>query len=149
MCGLVPMPTAHSSSSMDGGCQRVYGPALFDNSSRHRTNKSEQRVHRCRRAGYDGPVAGNSFERGQSVSSRLLRIVDAFDQDAPELGLVEIGRRTGLPAATLHRLLGELVRHGTIERTGAGRYTIGMRLWEIGTLAPRISRVDEISMPYL
>jgi DNA-binding IclR family transcriptional regulator len=94
-------------------------------------------------------VAGNSGERGQSVSSRLLRIVDAFDQDAPELSLVEIGRRTGLPGATLHRLLGELVRHGAIERTGPGRYTVGVRMWEIGKLAPRVSRVDEVSIPYL
>jgi DNA-binding IclR family transcriptional regulator len=94
-------------------------------------------------------VAGNSGERGQSVSSRLLRIVDAFDQDAPELSLVEIGRRTGLPAATLHRLLGELVRHGAIERVGAGRYTVGVRMWEIGKLAPRVSRIDEVSIPYL
>lgn len=105
--------------------------------------------HRCRCAGYIGQVAGNSGERGQSVSSRLLRILDAFDQDAPELTLVEIGRRTGLPAATLHRLLGELVRHGAIERTDAGRYTIGLRMWEIGKLAPRVSRLDEVSIPYL
>jgi len=94
-------------------------------------------------------VAGNSGEPGQSVSSRLLRIVDAFDQDAPELSLVEIGRRTGLPAATVHRLLGELVRHGAIERTGPGRYTVGVRMWEIGKLAPRVARVDEVSIPYL
>jgi DNA-binding IclR family transcriptional regulator len=94
-------------------------------------------------------LAGNSGEHGQSVASRLLRIIDAFDADAPELGLAEIGRRTGLPPATLHRLLGELVRHGAIERTGSGRYAVGLRLWEIGQLAPRAARVDEVCMPFL
>lgn len=94
-------------------------------------------------------MAGNSKERGQSVAGRLLRILDAFGPQSPELSLVELGRRTGLPVATLHRLLGELVSHGAIERTGAGRYAVGLRLWEIGNASPRASRLDAAAVPYL
>ena len=83
------------------------------------------------------------------MASRLLRVLDAFDLDSPELRLAQIGRRTGLPAATLHRLLSELVSHGAIERTGAGRYTVGLRLWEIGRLAPRASLLDRAAQPHL
>jgi DNA-binding IclR family transcriptional regulator len=94
-------------------------------------------------------VAGNSRERGQSVASRLLRVLDAFSVARPELSLADISRTTGLPPATLHRLLRELTDHGAIQRTSTGRYAVGLRLWEIGRLAPTVSRLDEVAIPYL
>jgi DNA-binding IclR family transcriptional regulator len=94
-------------------------------------------------------VAGNSRERGQSVASRLLRILDAFSAARPELSLADISRTTGLPPATLYRLLRELTDHGAVQRTSTGRYAVGLRLWEIGRLAPAVSRLDEVAIPYL
>jgi DNA-binding IclR family transcriptional regulator len=94
-------------------------------------------------------VAGNSVARGESVASRLLRVLDAFSVERPELGLTDISRTTGLPPATTYRLLRELIEHGAVQRTAAGRYAIGLPLWEIGRLAPEVSRMDEVAMPYL
>jgi DNA-binding IclR family transcriptional regulator len=94
-------------------------------------------------------VAGNSRERGQSVASRLLRVLDAFSAARPELSLAEMSRTTGLPPATLYRLLRELTDHGAIQRTSTGRYAVGLRLWEIGRLAPPVSRLDEVAIPYV
>ncbi|MET0419990.1 MAG: helix-turn-helix domain-containing protein [Actinoplanes sp.] len=94
-------------------------------------------------------MAGNSRERGQSVASRLLRVLDAFSAARPELSLADISRTTGLPPATLYRLLRELTDHGAVQRTSAGRYAVGLRLWEIGRLAPTVSRLDEVAIPYL
>ena len=94
-------------------------------------------------------MAGNSNARGESVASRLLRVLDAFSVERPELGLTDISRTTGLPPATAYRLLRELIEHGAVQRTAAGRYAIGLRLWEIGRLTPTVSRLDEVAMPYL
>jgi DNA-binding IclR family transcriptional regulator len=94
-------------------------------------------------------VAGNSSARGESVASRLLRVLDAFSVERPELGLTDISRTTGLPPATAYRLLRELIEHGAVQRTAAGRYAVGLRLWEIGRLTPTVSRLDEVAMPYL
>src|SRR3954470_19708394 len=105
--------------------------------------------HRSIPSAEGGPVAGNSRERGQSVASRLLRVLDAFSAERPELGLADISRTTGLPPATLYRLLRELTDHGAIQRTSTGRYAVGVRLWEIGRLAPTVSRLDEVAIPYL
>lgn len=96
-----------------------------------------------------GAVAGNSSVRGESVASRLLRVLDAFSVERPELGLTDISRTTGLPPATAYRMLRELIEHGAIQRTAAGRYAVGLRLWEIGRLTPTVSRLDEVAMPYL
>ena len=94
-------------------------------------------------------MAGNSSARGESVARRLLRVLDAFSIERPELGLTDISRTAGLPPATAYRLLRELIEHGAVERTAAGRYAVGLRLWEIGRLTPTISRMDDVAMPYL
>jgi DNA-binding IclR family transcriptional regulator len=83
------------------------------------------------------------------VARRLLRVLDAFSIERPELGLTDISRTAGLPPATAYRLLRELIEHGAVQRTAAGRYAIGLRLWEIGRLTPTISRLDDVAMPYL
>ena len=93
--------------------------------------------------------AGNGSARGESVARRLLRVLDAFSIERPELGLTDISRTTGLPPATAYRLLRELIEHGAVQRTAAGRYAVGLRLWEIGRLTPTISRLDDVAMPYL
>jgi DNA-binding IclR family transcriptional regulator len=94
-------------------------------------------------------MAGNSHERGQSVVGRLLRILESFSPERTELTIPEISRRAGLPSSTVYRLLAELIDRGVIERTTDGRYSVGLRLWEMGKLAPRVQRLIEVASPHL
>ena len=84
-----------------------------------------------------------------SVSGRLLGVLDAFTGAQRRLTLTEISRRTGLPMGTAHRLVGELVAWGALERDDRGRYQIGLRLWEVAALAPRGPGLREIALPFL
>jgi DNA-binding IclR family transcriptional regulator len=84
-----------------------------------------------------------------SVGARLLAILEAFSSDNPQLTLSEISRRTGLPLTTAHRLVAELAAGGALERDLDGRYQIGLRLWEIASLAPRGVRLRESALPFL
>ncbi|MGH3588305.1 MAG: IclR family transcriptional regulator, partial [Pseudonocardia sp.] len=43
----------------------------------------------------------------------------------------------------------ELVAWGGLERTGRGRYRIGLRLWQLGALAPGSRRLRDVALPYL
>jgi DNA-binding IclR family transcriptional regulator len=86
---------------------------------------------------------------GQSVTARVLQVFAAFSAERPELTLTEISRRTGLPLTTAHRLVGELAEWGALERAGDGRYRVGLRLWEVGALAPRGLGLRETAMPFL
>ncbi|GIJ49441.1 IclR family transcriptional regulator [Virgisporangium aliadipatigenens] len=88
-------------------------------------------------------------EPGVSVTARLLRVFEAFTAEQPRLTLSEIARRVGLPLATAHRMIDELVRWGALERDDDARYHIGLRLWEVGALAPRGLGVRERAMPFL
>ncbi|HET6709181.1 IclR family transcriptional regulator [Amycolatopsis sp.] len=94
--------------------------------------------HRGRVPGATGPVLG-----------RALRVLEAFSPDRPALRLSEIARRAGLPAATAHRLLREFCEWGALERDEAGVYRVGLRLWELGSLAPRGLGLRELALPFL
>ncbi|WP_219418326.1 IclR family transcriptional regulator [Pseudonocardia nigra] len=86
---------------------------------------------------------------GQTVTARVLRVLGAFSGERPDLTLTEISRRASLPLTTAHRIVGELADWGALERADDGRYRVGLRLWEVGALAPRGLGLRESAMPFL
>jgi DNA-binding IclR family transcriptional regulator len=87
----------------------------------------------------------------RSVAARLFAILDAFSTPSAgtSLTLTAIARRSGLPLSTTHRLVGEWVAWGGLTRQEDGRYTLGMRLWEIGVQTPTARNLRTIALPYL
>jgi DNA-binding IclR family transcriptional regulator len=108
---------------------------------------------------YDGPPAAalvtrrsavpRTSEPGRTVSSRLLELLFSFAPDNPDLSMAELTRMTGMSHATVRRLLMELVDFGALERREDGRLTIGLRLWQLGTLAPRTEVLRTLAQPFL
>jgi DNA-binding IclR family transcriptional regulator len=95
-------------------------------------------------------MAGNTNQqRGRTVTSKVVSLFDAFTSSMPEMSLNELARRTGLPLSTTYRLASELVDWGGLERVNGGGYRIGLRLWEVGTLAPRSVSVREVALPFM
>lgn len=72
-----------------------------------------------------------------------------FSAGRVELTLSEIARLARLPLTTAHRIVGELVGWGALERTKWGTYHVGLRLWEVSALAPRGHGLREIATPFL
>jgi DNA-binding IclR family transcriptional regulator len=95
-------------------------------------------------------VAGGSTRwQGRSVTSKVVSLLDAFDPSTPELTLTDMARLTGLPVSTAHRLAAELVAWGGLDRTDGAGYRIGMRLWELGALAPRPAPLHQVARPFM
>ena len=94
-------------------------------------------------------MAGNSGQLGQSVASRLLSVLAAFDERHRALTLTDIADRSGLPRPTAHRIIAELVEWGALVRTESGAYAVGRRLWKLGLLAPDQAGLREIASPFL
>ncbi|MEU8009991.1 IclR family transcriptional regulator [Micromonospora parva] len=88
-------------------------------------------------------------EPGRSVTSKVLALLDAFSPATPALTLSELARRTGMPLPTVYRRAAELVAWGALERGDDGRYRIGLRLWEVGSLAPRGLGLRELALPVM
>lgn len=87
-------------------------------------------------------------ERRRSVLGRVDSIIGAFDSTEGAVSLHELTERTGLPKSTVHRIVDQLVDIGWVERE-VGGYRIGMRLFEIGGLASRRSRLTDLAFPHL
>lgn len=84
-----------------------------------------------------------------SVTLRALQVLEAFTPDHRELTLTELAHRSGLPLTTAHRLVRDLAGWGALERDADGRYRIGLRLWEVASLAPRGLGLRELALPFL
>jgi DNA-binding IclR family transcriptional regulator len=84
---------------------------------------------------------------GRSVTSKVLALLGAFSATNSALTLSELARRAGLSLPTASRRVAELVEWGALERGDDGRYRVGLRLWEVASLAPRGLGLRELAMP--
>jgi len=95
-----------------------------------------------------GPVADRPAT-GRSVTAKVLALLEAFTPEAHALTLTELARRAGVSLPTAHRRAMELVAWGALERGPDGRFRIGLRLWEVASLAPRGLGLREAAMPFM
>ena len=86
---------------------------------------------------------------GRSVTAKVLALLDAFTSRTPEMTLSEMARRADVSLPTAHRRAAELLEWGALEQSPDGRYRIGLRLWELASLAPRGPGLREAAMPFL
>ena len=85
----------------------------------------------------------------RTAGGKLLAVLGAFSRERPTLTLSEIARTVGVPLSTAHRLVGELTRWGALDRDADGRFRIGLRIWELGALAPPALGLREAALPFM
>ncbi|GGH42438.1 IclR family transcriptional regulator [Microbacterium album] len=86
------------------------------------------------------PEAASSLSRG-------LSLLELFTPDESEISIREMSRRTGMPKSTTHRLVGDLVQWGALERGRKG-VRLGVRMFELGNLVPDQSRLRDLAVPF-
>ncbi|WP_433461675.1 IclR family transcriptional regulator [Spirillospora sp. CA-128828] len=79
---------------------------------------------------------------------RAVAVLSAFRADDDALGAAELGRRSGLPKSTAHRIALDLVEAGLLERQGP-RVRLGLKLFEIGQRVPRQRVLRDAAAPYM
>lgn len=94
-------------------------------------------------------MAGRTSAPGATVTSRVLALIGAFDEEHRRLTLTELAGRAGLPVPTAHRLLRELEEWGAVTREPTGEFVVGRRLWDVGLLAPVQTHLQEAAAPFL
>lgn len=85
----------------------------------------------------------------ESVLHRAFSILGAFDPSSESLSLATLSKRSGLPKSSTFRLAHQLVDLGALEITADGRYVIGLRLFEMASLAPRAHGLRAVALPYM
>jgi IclR family transcriptional regulator, acetate operon repressor len=83
----------------------------------------------------------------QSVE-RALELLETLAESGGARGVSELGRATGLPVATIHRLLVTMAARGYVRQEPAShKYTLGSHLIKLGEVA--IRQFARFAQPYL
>ena len=98
---------------------------------------------------YSTAASSEMTDHRTSMVSRVMTVLGVFSDSGPRLRAADISRHSGLPSATTHRVLQELLEHGAVSREPGGWYTVGPRLWEIGRLGARMYRLWSVGEPHL
>lgn len=90
---------------------------------------------------------------GDSAIDRVVRVLETFSTERTVQTAAQIGRRAGLPSSTAHRLVGELVDAGLLERDrtsdGENRIRLGLRLWELALRGSSALRLRQAALPFM
>jgi len=86
---------------------------------------------------------------GDSMTERLVRVLETFTPIRTAQTVSEIGRRASLPVSTAHRIVGDLVDAGLLERDADNRIHVGLRLWELATRSSSTLMLRQAALPYM
>jgi len=86
---------------------------------------------------------------GDSMTDRLVRVLETFTPARTVQTTAEIGRRAGLPSSSAHRIVAELVDAGLLERDESRGIRVGMRLWELSTRSSHALRLRQAALPFM
>ena len=86
---------------------------------------------------------------GDSMTERIVRVLETFTADRTVQTAAEIGRRADLPSSTAHRIVDELVLAGLLERDDEHRVRLGLRLWELALRGSVALRLRQAALPFM
>lgn len=81
---------------------------------------------------------------------RAIDLLESFERGEEEHGVAELARQLGLPRATVHRLLTALCHRGLLTHDSeTGKYRLGLKLFELGSIVGNSLDVKRVAQPHL
>jgi len=86
---------------------------------------------------------------GDSMTERIVRVLETFTTERTVQTSAEIGRRAALPSSSAHRIVEDLVTAGLLERDEDRRIRLGLRLWELALRGSSALRLRQAALPFM
>lgn len=83
------------------------------------------------------------------VLDRAMALVAVMARSPGPVSLSRLAGEAGLHTASAHRILGALMAHGLVEKTGAGAYDLGVRWLEVGNRLRARLNIRQVAMPFM
>ncbi|MEQ1592603.1 MAG: IclR family transcriptional regulator [Thiobacillaceae bacterium] len=83
------------------------------------------------------------------VLDRAMSLVSLLARMPGPVTLSRLAADAGLHTASAHRILGSLIAHGLVEKTGAGEYDLGVRWLEVGNRLRARLNIRQVAMPHM
>ena len=86
---------------------------------------------------------------GDSMTERIVRVLETFTSERTVQSASAIGRRSGLPSSSAHRIVDDLVSAGLLDRDEDAQIRLGMRLWELALRGSSALRLRTAALPHM
>jgi DNA-binding IclR family transcriptional regulator len=83
-----------------------------------------------------------------SVLGKVAAVLYAFTADDHGVSLAELGRRTGIPKGSLHRIVNDMVQVRLLDKTGSG-YRLSGQVFQLGMRASIERGLLEVATPFM
>jgi len=83
------------------------------------------------------------------VLDRAMALVAVLARAPGAVSLTRLAAEAGLHTASAHRILGALIAHGLVEKTGAGEYDLGVRWLEVGNRLRSRLNIRQVALPFM
>ncbi len=83
------------------------------------------------------------------VLDRAMALVNLLARAPGPVTLSRLAAEAELHTASAHRILGALIAHGLVEKTGAGEYDLGVRWLEVGNRLRARLNIRQVAMPHM
>lgn len=83
------------------------------------------------------------------VLDRAMALVNLLARAPGPATLSRLAADSGLHTSSAHRILGALIAHGLVEKTGAGEYDLGVRWLEVGNRLRARLNIRQVAMPHM
>ena len=83
------------------------------------------------------------------VLDRAMALVGILSRASGPASLTRLAEQAGLHTASAHRILGALMAHGLVEKTGAGEYDLGVRWLEVSNRLRARLNIHQVAMPFM
>jgi DNA-binding IclR family transcriptional regulator len=83
------------------------------------------------------------------VLDRAMALVGVLSRAPGPVALTRLAGEAELHTASAHRILGSLMAHGLVEKTGAGEYDLGVRWLEVGNRLRARLNIRQVAMPFM
>lgn len=84
---------------------------------------------------------------------KALKLLSYFTAERSVIGLSELSRLSGMPKATVYRMISTLQEHGFISKVSVmgkdNQYKLGLRFLEYGKLVSEDLEIRKIALPYM
>jgi IclR family transcriptional regulator, acetate operon repressor len=85
---------------------------------------------------------------GRDMIGKALGLLDLLADHPAGIGVSQLARLAGYPVTTTHRLLASLARGGFVRGTD-GRYSLGLRLFELGQRVSQARGFSGVALPIM
>jgi len=80
---------------------------------------------------------------------RALELLLVLGQNANDMGVTELSRALGVQKSTAHSILQTLLARGFVEQNGNGRYSLGIKLMQLGNICAERLDIKKAAKPIM